>query len=171
MKTERTYQSILSLIFKKDFQNARRSISQFEKDHADDVVSSACLKAYCCLEEGNRAQAFKELDDVINAGLDQYSRCSITRSSLAMRCGEFSVALADFDTILADQTPHIAGSFHQSARFHKCYILAEWGDLRFESEIEFVKPDKEVWIRGEMRNVENLRKIYSRRSSKRQVDE
>lgn len=157
------YQEILQLIFKRDFSAAKQGIAGFVKEFPDKPHYAACLKAHCCFYEGDHAKALAVLDESLSAGADQYCFCRITRAGIAFRAGDYAQAINDYDMILADTTPHIVARFHNSIRFFKCFILAQWGDARFETEVAAVTPGTDVWILGGMRSVGDLKEIYASR--------
>ena len=166
IESGKQYQEALRSFFDKNFPAAWRAISIFGKHFPEQLSSAVCLKAHCLFREGKREKAFELLSDMLNSDADEYCRCRVTRSSLALVDGNFALALEDYNAILADTTPHIVAGFHSSVRFFKCFILANQADNQFEFEICHLKPDAKVWIRGEMRDVENLKRIFRDRAGK-----
>ncbi|MDP4593591.1 MAG: hypothetical protein NWT00_03370 [Beijerinckiaceae bacterium] len=139
---------------------AQKSLEEYKAINPADKTGICCMEAWLMRKQGNIDGAIDVLTNAIEAGETEFCRCHMSRVALYLKKGDLHYALADCETILTEEAPHIKASFHNCYRFMKAYILARLKNQKFERELSLIPENYIVWIAGKNWKADDLNKLY-----------
>lgn len=155
-----------------DFGGAHAALTALVSDRSICPNSHAKWRAVIFERSGDHQSAADALSPVIEQdGLDA-KFATHHRARIRLDAGMHDEALVDLYTLLADETPRVAGALHQSCRFQAAYILAQRGDPTFRDLFDQIPDGSECFIVNSILNKSDLENLYqaNQKRSRQRLD-